>query len=188
MDDPEIKIAPDAKFRTSHYYQPGRMRQKLLVEESPGEVYTKTKWSETTGSFSFSLSFCIWGDSNQGLPCFQMIHSLRGQCPSLPTSVTSQNQSAGSLSGDSRNVPPASTEVTDVCTCTASALGPCCPNTLHTAEPGCSALTADIKHRLPGLETVLLKEKGLENRVSDYSLPGEILEFSVEFKLFLSHE
>lgn len=36
MDDPEIKIAPDAKFRTSHYYQPGHMRQKLLVEESPG--------------------------------------------------------------------------------------------------------------------------------------------------------
>ena len=44
-------------------------------------------------------------------------------------------------------------------------LCPCCPNTLHTAEPGCNAITAEIKHGLQLQETVLSKEKYLENIV-----------------------
>lgn len=40
MNGPEIKIAPDTKFRTSHYYQLVPMRQKLLVRSHQGK-FTK---------------------------------------------------------------------------------------------------------------------------------------------------
>ena len=85
---------------------------------------------------------------------FQSAALSEGSVPSLPTSVT-----------------PVRTRVLIACEGTAGMClqppqrslkcvlaqplpsGPCCPNTLHTAEPGCSALTAEIKHRLQVLET-----------------------------------
>ena len=55
MDDPEIKIAPDAKFRISHYYQPGCMRQKLLVRSHQEKFIQRPN---VVRPWNLSLSLC----------------------------------------------------------------------------------------------------------------------------------
>lgn len=102
MNDPEIKIAPDAKFRISHYYQPGCMRQKLLVRSHQEKFIQRPN---VVRPWNLSLSLChfafeVIAPKAALLPDdpFSKCLSLRGQCPlSANISDSSQNQSADSL-------------------------------------------------------------------------------------------
>lgn len=114
-----------------------------------------------------SLSVCHFASeviATKGCPASRWSALSEGSVPSLPTSVTlvrtrvlvAREGTAGMCLQ-----PPA---VADVCACTASSLSPCWPSTLHTAEPACSALRADVKQP-SGAGNCVSEKKGLENRV-----------------------
>ena len=138
MDGPEIATAPDTKFRTCNHYQLVPMGQKLFVRNHQGKFTELLAGTEYELLVEYQVPwnvfpFVIFASevTAAGLICFQTIlftvplYQMGVSClPALVTPVRSRG--AGGLWEGSRDVPPVSTGLSELCPCTASSLVPCC--------------------------------------------------------------